>query len=121
VTHKVIAVTGGRHYLDTGTVFCTLDDEHKLGAISLLVHGNCPTGADMLCVKWADRNGVKHTWAKYSADWKLHGKSAGPKRNKAMLENEQPQKLIAFPGGRGTGNCVVEANRIGINVRKISS
>lgn len=45
----------------------------------------------------------------YQADWKRHGTSAGPIRNRRMLEEGKPDLVIAFPGGKGTANMIAQA------------
>jgi len=52
----------------------------------------------------------------YPALWEVHGKSAGFIRNKLMLEDGQPELVIAFPGGRGTSNMVSLAESAGVEV-----
>jgi hypothetical protein len=57
---------------------------------------------------------------RWPADWGLHGKAAGAIRNRAMLVGPPPADLvIAFPGGRGTANCVAQAEALGIRVVRV--
>lgn len=53
------------------------------------------------------------------ADWKTHGKAAGPIRNKAMLSEPGVRQLVAFKGGNGTWNCIQTAKRLGIDVHVV--
>ena len=115
-SEMVIAVTGGRNYQNAAVVNDTLDRIHKHTRITLLVHGNCPTGADQLAAQWAERNGVPHTGSKYSADWERYGGKAGPIRNRLMLARENPSYLVAFPGNNGTSDCCDAARDIAIRV-----
>jgi len=55
----------------------------------------------------------------YKANWNLHGKKAGPIRNKEMCHENQDATLVAFPGGKGTANCIQEATCIGMNIIKV--
>lgn len=48
------------------------------------------------------------------ADWSL-GKKAGPLRNQRMIDMK-PDKLLRFPGGRGTADCERRARAAGIEV-----
>lgn len=52
----------------------------------------------------------------YKADWDVYGKSAGPIRNKKIVENSDV--LYAFPrsNSRGTQSAMSEARRKGIDV-----
>ena len=43
----------------------------------------------------------------YWANWKQHGKAAGPIRNGLMIEQEQSDVVVAFASGRGTGDLVI--------------
>lgn len=55
----------------------------------------------------------------YPANWALYGKSAGPLRNKQMLEEGKPNLVIAFPGGKGTAHMVKIAKEAGVPVTLI--
>lgn len=55
----------------------------------------------------------------YPADWKRHGKSAGPIRNQLMLYETQPHIVVAFPGGRGTADMVRKAKHRGGKVIEV--
>lgn len=66
--------------------------------ITEIIEGGA-TGADTIAGWWAGVNQVTRTTV--PANWKKHGKSAGPIRNQAMLAL-RPDLVIAFPGGKGT-------------------
>lgn len=110
----ILAVTGGRDFNDFELISRTLYAIHRETPITLLVHGDCPTGAGHYAAAWAEWNAVPHTGNRYRADWKTYGKSAGPRRNWQMLVNEGVTRLVAFPGGRGTTGCVKMARELGI-------
>lgn len=75
------------------------------------------TGADALAARWCEDNGI--LFRVYVADWQTHGNAAGPIRNKAMLEAENPSCVIAFPGSKGTRNMVGLADKAGVRVIKV--
>lgn len=57
----------------------------------------------------------------YPADWETHGKAAGPIRNKQMLDEGKPDKVLAFINkplveSRGTKNMVEIAEKAGLPV-----
>ena len=56
----------------------------------------------------------------FPANWEKHGKSAGPIRNRQMLD-QNPDMVVAFHpfirNSKGTKDCVMEARRRGIEVR----
>lgn len=101
-----IAVTGGRAYGDYAHVKRVLDEEQP----GVVVQGECPYGgADKLAARWCEENGVPCVGLK--APWMKYGNSAGPIRNGWMLDLFPIYKLIAFPGDRGTANCVEQADK----------
>jgi len=71
-------------------------------------------GVDTLAYEWASKAGMPVE--KYPALWEEHGRSAGYIRNKLMLEDGQPDVVIAFPGGRGTAMMVEIAEKAGVEV-----
>lgn len=60
-------------------------------------------------------NYIGISFIEYKADWDKHGKSAGPIRNQEMIDQE-PDLVLAFPGGRGTADCVRRAKKAKIKV-----
>jgi hypothetical protein len=50
------------------------------------------------------------------AEWKKHGKRAGPLRNMRMLEEWKPDGVAAFPGGSGTADMIAQARNAGVKV-----
>jgi hypothetical protein len=52
------------------------------------------------------------------AEWETHGRKAGPIRNARMLEHK-PDLVVAFPGGKGTANCVAQARGMGVEVLEV--
>ncbi|WP_293854344.1 SLOG family protein [Sphingomonas sp. SCN 67-18] len=108
----IFAVTGGRSYDNYDHVKRVLDEERP-GAI---VQGECPYGgADAMAARWCADNGVPCIGIK--ANFNHYGRGAGPIRNGWMLDLIEVYKVIAFPGGRGTENCVEQARRREILVR----
>lgn len=107
-----IIVCGGRNYADEETVFAALDHLHKKRNIGVMIHGAAP-GADMLAAKWSLSRGVFSMGC--MANWKRHGKAAGPIRNTIML-NWKPDGVVAFPGGSGTADMKRQAIAAGVNV-----
>jgi hypothetical protein len=76
---------------------------------SLVIHGNA-AGADQLSGAVAKQLGMKVKV--YPADWKTYGRVAGLMRNIQMLDEEEPNLVIAFWDGRskGTTHTIREAN-----------
>jgi hypothetical protein len=116
---RIAVVTGSRELEHHGTVEGPLLDF----APDLVMHGDCPTGADRYAGQFASLWDLP--FLPFPADWKKHGKSAGPIRNRDMIQNAATLAryghevvVFAFPRGPspGTRNCVREAVRAGLRV-----
>jgi hypothetical protein len=129
---KRILVTGSRDWENRNVILLALGE--ALGELStrerdegnpdwrapenyLLIHGDCPTGADAI----ADR-----IWRELGlpvlarpALWKVWGKKAGPLRNKHMVDLGA-DLCLAFiaPGSRGAAGCAKLAETAGIETRR---
>lgn len=110
-----ILVCGGRGYADHARVHEVLY-LHAAGA-SAILQGGAP-GADRLARDWAEANGIL-SWT-IPAEWRKHGKAAGPIRNQRMLDAGEPALVIAFPGGRGTADMVRRARAAGVPVLEVT-
>jgi hypothetical protein len=106
-----ILVCGGRDYRDVDTVNAVLNAHNP----SFVIQGGA-NGADDLAFGWAWIRGVP--CATIEANWNYYGKAAGAIRNEWMLRLK-PDKVIAFPGGRGTANMIKLAEEAGIEVLKV--
>lgn len=102
---KMIVVCGGRDFDNYQLLESTLN---PIIGIAGIISGGAK-GADSLAKEYARINGIP--FREFKADWKL-GKSAGPKRNKQMLDFLLNYKqcyeliVIAMPGGKGAANMV---------------
>lgn len=115
-----ILITGSRDWTDGNAVTTALRDVWvELGSDpdAIIVHGGA-SGADTLAWKAAAAMGL--SVEVHPADWKRHGKKAGPLRNAAMV-NAGADVCVAFPLGtsKGTWGCVKLAEAAGIPVRII--
>jgi len=108
-----VLVCGGRNFNDALTLGSWLGGIHKQQGISLLIEGGAP-GADFMARKFAERQGIPTKT--FEADWDRHGHAAGPIRNKQMLDEGQPDLVVAFEGGKGTKNMVSQAVEAGVRV-----
>lgn len=108
-----LLVCGGRNFNDFEWMNEVLVWFTGSNAVEVIIHG-AARGADSLAAEWASLANVP-TKA-YPADWKAHGKAAGPIRNRLMLEDGKPDYVIAFPGGSGTANMVKQAREAGLQV-----
>lgn len=114
---KKILVTGDRNWDDIPRVVEELKG-YRPGTI--LIHGAC-RGADIACATVAETLGF--VVRGYPADWKKHGKAAGPIRNRQMVKEEhRPEEpidvVLAFhnnlENSSGTADMISVADKAGI-------
>ena len=112
-----VIVCGSRNFSDHTLLVKAFDE--ITGAdltVPIIITGAAP-GADALAEFEAHRRDW-WVWA-CPADWNQWGKVAGPKRNQRMLEQTNPDLVIAFPleGSKGTWDLVNRANFLSIPVK----
>lgn len=107
-----VLVCGGRDFADKSLLERTLS---SLG-ITEICHG-AARGADTLAGQWAALH--KIPVKEYPAQWNTWGKSAGYRRNVEMIQDFAPDKVVAFPGGRGTQHMIDIARQRGVPVLEI--
>ena len=112
-----LVVCGGRDFADEAVLAAALDRflaEHE--AVEF-VTGHAP-GADALAEKYASEHGIPNKII--PADWQQYGRSAGPIRNRQMLDYaaEAEPAVLAFWDGksRGTRHTIETAKTMGIAV-----
>lgn len=79
---------------------------HAIGFPQLIIEGGA-TGADRMARHWGFDHEILSI--SYNPNWRDHGKAAGPIRNQRMIDEGKPDRIIAFPGGRGTADMVRRA------------
>jgi hypothetical protein len=120
-----VLVTGSREWDYPFVVFRALHEQLEEAGSIVVVHGDCPTGADAYAREWAQRNiltGMRKGEARvgheaYPAYWDELGKSAGPIRNRYMVQLGA-DICLAFPtpSSRGTISCMDLAAAAGIPI-----
>jgi len=113
-----VLVCGGRAFSDGDLLSKVLWDVHAERPIRDIIHGGAP-GADYLAHVFSVMGGFNEI--EFRADWERFGKAAGPMRNQRMIDEGNPDLVIAFPGGRGTADMVRRAHRAGIPVKEITA
>ena len=105
-----VLVTGSRKWTDTRTIF---DQLRGLPSDSIICHGGAP-GADTIAGQIAKLLHLQVVC--YPAEWKRHGRRAGPIRNQLMLDDFKPELVLAFPGpdSVGTWDMVDRAEAAGV-------
>lgn len=110
---NVVLVTGGRDFSDLDMFFMAMTKWPP----THIVTGDA-SGADMYARHYASSHGIPLLVG--HANWTYHGPSAGPKRNKAMVDVCRIDLCLAFPGGRGTKSCCDSAVSAGIMVIQVA-
>lgn len=119
-----VLVCGGRRYADPICVWRTLDQiDSERGGIRLVIDG----ASDDVTGPYVGADYWGHQWAlarnrpteRHHADWKAHGRAAGPIRNRQMRDDGKPDLVVAFPGGNGTRSMTTLAEQAGIEVVRI--
>jgi hypothetical protein len=131
-----ILVCGDRNYRDFNTIYEVLSDLHRPSdspnsplpnsdisvlksllhnplskynqtGIETIIHGGC-FGVDQLSGDVAKQLQIE--CRVYRAEWNRYGKSAGPRRNQQMIDQEHPDLVIAFHddivGSKGTKDMI---------------
>lgn len=112
---KVI-VCGSRDEEDRAFVFGHLDAlDLRYGPFSIVVHGD-QRGADRIAQSWAL---TRHREQRPYPYLRQHGRAGGPLRNAQMLR-ENPDLVIAMPGGTGTQNMITQARAAGFKVIEVA-
>ena len=106
-----LIIAGGRDYHMTFYDWERLDAIYAKHHITEVVSGAAP-GADRDGEIWAESRGIPVR--QFPADWKTHGRAAGPIRNAEMAAYADAVAL--FPGGRGTQSMRREAKKAGITI-----
>lgn len=108
-----LLVTGSRLWDDSQAIYSYLNSKKVRYPGLIIVHGDCPLGADLHASNWATLTNTKQE--RYPADWERFGRSAGFIRNKEMVDTN-PDRAVAFIKGhsRGTKNCISHIEKAGI-------
>ena len=115
-----VIVCGGRDFTDRDMLFSELDMHNAdWGPFELIIEGGQRTrdpatdeyigGADYWAAVWAHERGID--CKTFEANWKKHGRAAGPIRNQQMIDEGKPDLIIAFPGGQGTRDMITRGNK----------
>lgn len=108
-------IAGSRQIRDRNVLEEALRSCHFTPLITEVVSG-CAPGVDQLGEKWAIEKGIRIS--RFPADWGLHGKAAGPIRNRQMAQ--YANALIAIPNpygpSPGTQDMIRQAGKVGLAV-----
>lgn len=108
-----LAVIGSRDFVDYARMEQCLLRNFRVEEIEVVISGGA-RGADTLAARFAGRHGLPLEIV--PADWKTHGRKAGPVRNAEIVE--RADVLVAFWDGlsRGTRDSITRARMAGKRV-----
>ena len=131
---KAIIVSGSREWADEEALHLAVLEEDP----DVIIHGDCPTGADAMVEEYADVMAelgrrvavvpLPAQWEKFEARGDRN--AAGMARNREMLrlllilqEHGYDVAVVAapLPGGRGTQGMARIANKAGVRVRRVET
>lgn len=107
-----VIIVGSRDFTNQGAVDAAIKESGF--QITEVVCGGA-AGVDWCGWMWADKNNIPKIM--FKADWKRHGKAAGPIRNGQMAD--YAEALIAVHHAKnspGTKNMIDQANKKGLRV-----
>lgn len=113
-----LLVCGSRDWTNRDYLTGVLDGIHASQEVTALIEGEA-SGADSMARDWALGHGI--IVVKFAVDWRPNGvldRSAGIKRNAAMLRHGKPELVVAFWDRRspGTRDMVGRAQAAGLEV-----
>jgi hypothetical protein len=110
-----VLVCGSRDWQDAPELERILDKVASVVRVDTVIEGE-QRGADLMARAWADSRSVAVD--PYAAEWRALGKPAGRIRNRRMLNEGQPDLVIAFPlpSSVGTLDMIEIARGAGVPV-----
>lgn len=118
----IVLICGDREWCYRSVIEHTLSSLLLAKGITQVIHGAC-RGADRIGAAVARQLGI--AVRDFPAEWGKFSKSAGPRRNKQMLEEGKPNLVIAFHDAlhtsKGTADMVERSLDAGIEVWHVRS
>ena len=113
-----VLICGDRLWANFELILRELSKVQQERGIEVVIEGEAK-GADTLGRAAAERLGIPVL--KFPADWRRHGLSAGPVRNRQMLREGKPTLVLAFhnfiDNSKGTKHMVSVAREAGVPVQ----
>lgn len=116
-----ILVTGSRGWHDRVRIRAdlleALEFARTVNEELVVIHGDCPKGADKLAKQVCKELGIRDI--PMPADWDRHKKRAGFIRNQEMLDEHDPDLVLAYRAtgkSNGTDDMIDRANRADVHV-----
>jgi hypothetical protein len=126
---KAVIVSGSRDWTDEEALHLAILEEDP----DVIIHGDCPTGADAMVAEYAAvmlELGRPVAVVPLPAQWGRLGDAAGMARNREMLkvllvlaDHGWDVAVVAapLPGGRGTQGMVRIAKKAGVRVSMVET
>lgn len=108
-----LAIVGSRNFNNYKVMKVFIFSKFDLSEIDTIVSGGA-RGADTLAEKFAHENNL--LLIVKEAEWDKYGRSAGPRRNKLIVEEADVVVAFPTPSSRGTWNTVNLAKEAGKRV-----
>jgi hypothetical protein len=116
-----VLICGDRNWRNFHLIAFTLSGVCKAHNVECVIDG-AARGADTMGFHAATL--MKLPTLRFPADWKKHGKAAGPIRNRQMLTEGKPDLVLAFhnsiESSKGTADMVRIARKADIETRVVT-
>lgn len=111
-----ILICGSRDFNEVDEILYVFEN---LSKDDIIIHGGA-RGADSIAGWIAKQRGMEVK--EFPAQWKKHGRAAGPIRNQQMINEGKPDKAYAFykdkSKSRGTADMVRRCKKAGIPIHE---
>lgn len=121
-----VLICGDRHWTDYRFIYLWVEElirvheevhhilkDYPNGMEPLIIIEGEADGVDMMARVAAEELGI--AVEKFPANWKKHGKAAGPRRNQQMLDEGKPDVIMAFhddvENSKGTKDMIERAKK----------
>lgn len=116
-----VLVSGDRGWNNYQVILDELIKVHQEYGIEVVIEGEC-SGADQMARAAAVQLGIPYL--PFPADWRKHGRAAGPIRNRQMITEGKPTLVLLFhpfiENSKGTRDMQTAANQARVRSRVIT-
>lgn len=110
----ITIISGSRDIHDYAAVEEAMRRAALAGIEPTTVLSGAAPGVDRLGERWAKEHGLEVV--QFPADWKAHGRAAGPIRNNLMAGRADALVAVWDGKSRGTQNMIVQARGHGLKI-----
>jgi len=112
-----VIIAGSRHIPDDMADRVVAAAMTRWGITPTVILSGTAEGVDQAGERWAEARSIPIE--RYPADWKKHGRAAGPLRNKEMAENADATLVIWDGVSRGSKSMLREAKKRKLAVAEV--